>query len=253
MPSLGLTLPSGRLEVTITHHGKRSGAPMLSEHFEEDILDDFVIIWLGILDPITGLVIAAVKEGLPDIWYAYDLNEFSDEMKQELYHEFGHASHYTHVNTTDFWGVYRSHIIFHGGYGNGDDNNSELIALSEPFAEVIGSTMADMTYGIAHSNGDPILHRWIHLLEEQGVIPPPSDDWIPLGIYLDFIDNNANYPIGVGEPIDDNISGYSINLIFSQLNGSVRDMTELRQQMLSVLPSGNLATDLNLIFTEYGY
>ncbi|MEO5907534.1 MAG: hypothetical protein ABIQ11_12460 [Saprospiraceae bacterium] len=249
----GLTLPSGRLAFTITHHGSTAAAPMLSEEFEEDLLDDIVLAWLAIEVTPLAAVLLAIREGLPDIWFPYDLNKSSDKMKQTMYHELGHASHYTKVNTTDFWGRYRTQIILYGAYGDGNDPYSELVAVAEPFAETVGVIMADLIYGPNHSNGDPVLHRWLHLLEEKGVVYAPSEDWIPWGIYLDFIDFNPNYPLGVYDPINDNISGYSINSIFQQLNGNVRDMNNLRTQMSNILPAGNSVSNLNLIFTDYGY
>jgi len=259
--NFGLSLPTGRLEITITHHGSNAGAPMLSEHFEEDLLDDIVLIWLGISFPPVGipiaLFLAAIKEGLPDIWYPYDLFEPSDKMKYVMYHELGHASHYTRVNTTDFWGVYRDHIIAHGGYGDGMDPNSELIAVAEPFADVIGHIFADATYGIDHSNGPDILRRWIFILELEIInLHDPTtcqDDWVPWGFYYDLIDNNSANPVGISDCQDDQVSGYTINSVFSILDENVRSMNTLEQRLINILPAGITSNQVNLLIDEYGF
>src|SRR5687768_13984623 len=173
---------------------------MLSEHFEEAFLDDIVLIVFLVAKPLAGIVFAAIKEGLPDIWYAWDLNEPSDVVKQTIYHELGHASHYTKAGG-DFWGDYIAYILLCGSYGNGTCPGNGIIAVSEPFAEGVGAVLADNTYGTNHSNGHPINDRWIFELEEEA-LNPSSSDWVPWGLYYDLVDNNSNNPSDVFDNVN---------------------------------------------------
>src|SRR6185437_16437851 len=76
-------------------------------------------------------------------------------LKETIYHEMSHASHYTQVGTawyTQFVNAELAEIVSHPSgnlnpYGDGHSSNSPIIALGEAWAYHIGQYFTELRYG----------------------------------------------------------------------------------------------------------
>lgn len=78
---------------------------------------------------------------------------------------------------------------------------------------------------------------------------------IPVGIYWDLMDDNANNPPGVNDGIpNDNVMGYSMNQIETMVTeGTPRVMQTVENTALNLLPTGQTTADVSNIFNQYGF
>lgn len=200
-----------------------------------------------------------LEQTAPDVTYHY-VNTGSDQVKETIYHELAHASHFRLVGNT-YWNKLRWHVIANdGGYGDPSDPGSGSafgrIAVSEAWGYHIGPVFADRQYGVNHSNTDDPAdieeERHINLLESRQW----ASGFIPRGLMLDLIDNNLNdYPIGTSyenSAITDNtVSGFTNAVIFDNIGASVTNPAELEGALSSVLPSSVTIANLAALFAQY--
>ena len=204
--------------------------------------------------------------------YIADLT--SDFIKGTIYHEASHASQYSYVGNdwyTNFVMAELAEIAAHPNpndaynpYGNGTTSNSPIIALGEAWSYHIGHFLADQRYGVNAScqieqNGSPYYycnynftgHPHIDVLEN--FIPNLQSDpfkWIPKGLMYDLIDNAENFTV---TGVNDQVSGYTIQQIFSALQSNVSTIAQYKARLLSQNPTNPTNTYLNSLFTSYGY
>lgn len=74
--------------------------------------------------------------------------------------------------------------------------------------------------------------------------------WIPKGLMEDLMDN--------GEPtattkVNDLVSGYTINQIFTALQSDVTSLSQYKARLLQQNPGNTSNNNLNALFTSYGY
>lgn len=211
---------------------------------------------------------------VPDVVYNYGarVGEASDRVKQTFYHEFAHASHFAGVNNTSYWQSNINYVLGNATSGNNPPYGSrgtpgfERCAIIEMWGAHLGPQYADRKYGVFHSRTalqDPVAReqtRWKFLRES--FIPDflgnsDSDSWIPNGLCLDLIDDNALNPIGVVEglgPVGDPIKGFSTLSFFNAIStNSPTKLTDVESNLLGSLPPGVSATDLSSIMALYGY
>jgi|SRR6185437_7438473 len=193
-------------------------------------------------------------------------------LKETIYHEMSHASHYTQVGTawyTQFVNAELAEIAAHPGandplnpYGPGNDANAPIIALGEAWAYHMGHFLADQRYGVNASchieqpghtfcpNGTN--HPHIDVLENFN--PNLETDpfrWIPKGLMEDMMDNTPNETI-----VNDQVTGFTIGTLFNALQSDVSTVQQYRARIKSqnpVLPGGTTTTQLDNLFASYLY
>jgi hypothetical protein len=251
--------------------------------FEIPVIGEIVV------DPINeGQIIANLFELIapiiefygPDMVYNYgdNINDQTDDIKEVMYHEYGHIAHFKALPTftkDQYWidniertidivvtdlnddGLLNESAV-QLPYGDLTIAGAEQTAIMESFAFYIGYFFTDRKYGVNHSNGgiDPTRNRWLYLdIEQFSPLTTINEPWIPEGLYWDLIDNNANNPALVTDGINnDNVSGFTLRdaeLMVTQ--GTPTTFQEVENTALSLIPAGQNANDVSLIFNEYGY
>ena len=114
---------------------------------------------------------------------------------------------------------------------------------------VLGSCQFEQKGGFSYCPGGGA-HPHIDVLENY--IPTLGTDpfhWIPKGIMEDLID--------IGEPtantlVNDQVSGFSIQQIFSALQSDIVSMPQYRSRFIQQNP-GNQTTAITNLFVSYGY
>lgn len=206
--------------------------------------------------------------------YRTDINSFkSDWIKETIYHELCHASHYSQVGTnwySNFVNAELAEIVNHPSgslnlYGDGHSSNSPIIALGEGWAYHMGHFLADQTYGVEGScavedqtkycqdlqlNPQPRIH--ILVLEEWD--PNYGTDpfnWIPKGLMEDMIDDTPTETT-----VNDQVKGFSIAQLFHALQSDVTTVQQYKAKILSqnpTLPGGTTSVQLTNLFASYHY
>jgi len=207
-------------------------------------------------------------------YHVSDMTRFtSDFIKENVYHECSHASQYTYAGNSwysDFVSAELNEILVHNDindpfnpYGNGTSNNSPTIALGEAWGYHIGHFLAEQRYGTTARcqqeqypggaiccNTNYTGHPHTDVLENFN--PNLQSDpfrWIPKGLMYDLMDN--------AEPgatlVNDQVSGYTIQQIFTALQSDVSNMAQYRARLLSQNPGNPTNVNLNALFASYGY
>jgi hypothetical protein len=195
------------------------------------------------------------------------LNFTSDHLKETVYHEMSHASHYSKVGTnwyTQFVNAEIAEIVAHPSgslnpYGDGTSpSNSPIIALGEGWAYHMGHFLADQRYSVRGScqteqsglSYCPGFGARPHIDVLEGFNPNLTFDpfrWIPKGLMEDIIDNTPTETV-----VNDQVSGFTISQIFNALQS---DITTLPQYKARFLLQNNNAqqVQINTLFTSYNY
>lgn len=276
----GINPPPNDLDITLFSWNGGAAAPMLDDIKKSGGLLSTIpyatSVILGILGatatkaPFVGEVLGIITELLweyaPDVavFYGDRANEQTDRVKAMLYHEFAHTSHYSQVGN-EYWQKNIAYIVAHGHdpapYGDGTEGGAQRCAIVEAWAEHIGRTYADRTYGDNHSlgNNNPIfldIGRHIYVLERFNPDDPDAEfPWIPEGVMHDLIDDNNLNPSLVSDGVAiDNVSGFSIKNCFNALASDVESPTTFKDRIINEsLPAGQNADDVDILFEQYGY
>lgn len=199
----------------------------------------------------------------------------SDRVKQLIFHELGHASHFNKVGQ-DWWNdlVYAesyeiSRFEVNGAnspYGIGDDGFlSDYISLSESWAEHIGQNITDRIYGLNSTavfrqgntyTNNAIIPGSSHINYLEDFSPFRTFDpfhWIPDGLFYDLIDNRNDQVVANPRVlINDAVFGYTNQQFFNALESDVRSLPAFRQRLLQ--QNGNSqGTEVTQLFNAYGY
>ena len=204
------------------------------------------------------------------IGYNRTMDRFtSDFIKETVYHELSHASHYAKLGNTWYNNLVMAElaeIVAHplpsdplNPYGSGASaTNSPIIALGEAWGYHMGHFLADQRYGTSASSqieqpGNTFFtgggaHPHIDVLEafNPNLTSDPFN-WIPKGLMEDLIDatNETN-------PITDNVSGFTISQLFNALQSDVTTLQLYRARIISQNPSISTINITNL-FGQYHY
>ena len=203
-----------------------------------------------LLPSIASMVKQIVQNFLPDVTLRLQASNGSTRNAADLtntfFHEFGHSQHYSVVGN-NFWAAEIGYTIANGGYGNKTTSGSGRAAVVESWGFFIGNTFNETKYR-AVGNGLATTRADQELFELENQIPGDNDwwQWIPYGAIHDMRD--------VGEPafttVIDNVSGYSIQGLFSGYQPGITTVQELRQEILN--RNGNSqATQVNQLITSY--
>lgn len=221
---------------------------------------------------------AYLKAVPPDIAFGTDAGaplvaHSSDQMREVMYHEMGHATHYRKTGN-QFWRnlidyeAHRSLANINDPYGDGTVAGWDKCALAEMWGYHIGYIYTHRRYGQNHSWGtDPFLNSWYEDLEGTAGWNTNSGalnwSWIPVGLLLDLMDNNLNnlavssfindHPnLGPSPGTLDNVSGFTNLMFYNELGAAniwgFRD--NLRTNQLPA--TGSSLTSYNTIMSAYG-
>jgi hypothetical protein len=188
---------------------------------------------------------------IPDIMITDNYNN-SDEFKQLTFHEMGHALHAMSVGKL-WWSELVTLEILHNSennlpYGDGNFTHSDMVALTESWAEFIAMRYTHMMYSVALGN------FWNDENEDLSIF----SNYIPEGLHHDLVDpsnngNNSNEPIINGNHVDDAVSGFSIFTLFNALGNyptGVRNFSDFETNLINNRGS-NSVTQINTLFNSY--
>ena len=283
----GVSAPPMGLNIYITNWGAFEGiasTPLFGKRFWKDAPASFANTYLvyasTIAVPLVGWYVsffATISRTRLDMAIDYHrgiMSAFtSDFIKETLYHELSHASHYTKVGTgwySNFVNAELAQIAAHPGvndpynpYGISTSSNAPLIALGEGWAYHIGHFLADQRYGTSGSNqteqtGNTFFtgggaHPHINVIE--GFNPNLTADpfrWIPKGLMQDLMDNTPGEFV-----VNDPVTGFTISQIFNALQSDVTTVQQYRARLILQNPNStanpNLSTQITTLFTSYHY
>ena len=274
-------LSFGKLRVALTSIGFLSGGgatPMNSHRvFSGFPTADYIKYYFA--EPVSSvgsLYYNALNNGVlfrfMDMGLGYNTNFLwaSNQVKDLIYHEMTHASHFAKVG--EFWWndfVYaESFTLTNNGYtsatapyGEGNDGTiSEIISVGESWAEHVAQVFCDIQYSSVvsfkykqdywYQNNDPVQGLSSHLNAIEDFSPNRTIDpfrWIPEGVYYDLLDvRNEAFPVV------DPVSGYTNQQMFQSLDPDVKSVPQYRQRLL--LENGNnQAAQVITLFGQYNY
>jgi hypothetical protein len=294
---INLPVPPTKLKIMVSNWGDLrdvGAAPMWNKCHNNIVPTIWVSTFLiggGIAGTIVGGIVgvATILKNRVDIIVGYTSADYnclltSIHLRSLVYHELGHAQHYTQVGC-NFWTDYRNAITtemsktdqpeFHP-YGTGNDGaTAPIIATGEMWGNHIEKWLGERIYGgptpvnifsrmqggIYVNNGSPTGN---YLGNATITVPPlnanfgaiesfnPNEAndrwrWIPQGLPYDLWDNRNDV-----QPIIDNVNGYTINQCFTALQPDVRSIPAFRLRLLQ--QNGNVqALQVNQLFQQYGF
>lgn len=192
----------------------------------------------GLPAPIANSLAHIVKSDLPDIYAPYYLSYnlgVTPGFMEALLHEFSHSVHFAKVGT-DFWTTYIQHIYANGGYGDGNQPQSGLVAMSEAWAEDLSLQCAQWYYG-------EILYTDVFL----DINTTPAYSWIPWGIYYDLFDdsNSENW---------DEVSNIGFNQMYSIFNSEINTPQKFKEALKANFDQvPGIEQKIETIFNHYGF
>jgi hypothetical protein len=273
----GIATPPNGLDILLSNETGAAAAPMFNKSgmnwniyfgIQPLLGAIFGIAVISPLGPALQLLAAVAAIWAPDVVYLYGSETMrSDAVKETFYHEFGHAAHYKALNNKDYW---KEEVLYTVGnyitnnnspYGTRGTPGFERAAIIESWGYHIGPAYADRQYGLFHSrttNPDHRERRRWKYFEESFVPDTPgdgSDNFIPKGLCLDLIDNNASNPPNVIEGLSaDPISGFTNSNYFNAISfGAPTQFSTVESNLNSALPPGVTPVALRSIFAAYGY
>lgn len=270
--------PPEGLKIYITRWAMFQGlasTPLFNQRWDNNFPQEYVSTFLMSNIQYIGPCVAILRRHV-DIAIDYfrpNINGFtSDFIKETMYHELSHASHYSQVG----WGWYSTfvaaelhEIIAHPGqtdpfnpYGIGTTSYSPIIALGEGWAFHMGHFLSDQQYGlqssqvndqgIGYTNNNPIAGLSSHLNLLENFVPTLQTDpfhWIPNGLMLDLMDNTA-------EPtqtfVNDQVSGFTIQQLYLALQADVNTVPQYRARLIQQNP-GTPTNAIIDLFASYNY
>ncbi len=212
--------------------------------------------WMNFFADLPSICYTAAKVTsiFPDVYIGIDF-KLSDRLKELAYHELAHSSHYTKVGNS-FWQDLVVAEVDANGHGNENSIDAGRIALCESWAEHIGRTFADKTYGANVSISSYLTYiKWLEHQRNE------VTDHIPIGFYHDLIDGiNINEIAGDGYwgqtnpgTIIDNISGLTNAQLFSLLNSNISSLLDFKNALNNsgYITGSNTTQKVNNLFNSY--
>jgi len=185
----------------------------------------------GISGPTTGFL------DLPDMIitqssdHAYDTHN----MRETIYHEYGHSLHYFKVNDA-FWQYNINESIVTPGYGTSVTSApGNFFALTEGWADYIGMLFAYNHYGTyTYTDNEGPDNYYGNYLDNLEYIRWFNNDFIPRGLFYDLTDDfnpkEANF---------DKISGFQPKDIYNTFNANMTTIQKFKQTWYSLYPNVN--------------
>jgi hypothetical protein len=199
-----------------------------------------------------------MKTFAPDIVVSYKTswNHNSDQIKGNVYHELGHASHFAEVGN-DFWLANANYIIDNGAYGDGTKPGANRCAVIEMWGYYIGPVVAERAYGLKHSNTTSIRldeierTRYINKLESTFL----QHKFIKSGLFYDINDVNLSGDKYEAAEIGDKdkISGYFVSDIFRTLTREIDSPIRFRDKFKRNKIPASQANNYDMLFKAYKF
>lgn len=289
----GLTQPPTNLHVMVTNWGfmeNAGAAPLWNKCNNNTLPAVFATFFIANSNfVLAGVsVLTTVLKNQIDMIIGYkstDYNCFltSSQLRSVVYHELGHAQHYSQVGC-NFWAQYRNAIVtelskldqinFHP-YGTGNDQTTApILATGEMWGNHIEKWYGEWHYG----NGGAVAANFFSRLQgleffndaSSGLnanlwsienfnprinqlfgIPVDPHQWIPQGLPYDLLDNRNDFGTNPALPVD-NVLGYTVQQCFNALQADVRSVPAFRDRLLQQ-NGNNQAAAVNDLFFRYGY
>lgn len=255
-----VTQPPKDLVIVGTNLDNSGAAPMLDKIFDTGSPTfGAVSNILGILYEVTWIVENLVRKFSPDIvMNTLTAEGRSDAIKQVMYHELSHASHFQELgypgDAEPYWIAVINYIVLNLGYGNGTANDAGRIAVVENWAWTVGNVVADEAYGESHSNDTWNIerNRWLYLREANMFV----NGFIQSGLCLDLIDTNLPNDLyehpNIGH--NDNMRAWTpkpYQAILNEMQSNVITVEQFRDNLRANIPASYHA-DYDLLMSKYG-
>ena len=210
-----------------------------------------------IIDPFIFINLVNLHFVIPDVMISIDFKK-SDRLKHLANHELTHASHYTAVTNAYWMDIIASEIkadhVTGSPHGNPNSWQAGKIALTESWAEHIGMSFTQKSYPLSGNTSIGNI-TYIEKLEKTW---NESDNHIPIGIYLDLIDNGVepqsyNRRNNSSTTVLDNVSGFTNQQIFNCLNSNTINPSIFKQQLINnyLNNTSNTTNDVDDLFNSY--
>lgn len=188
---------------------------------------------------ITASIYNLIRRALPDMTISVgsvsEPPSYSPGLAQILFHELGHASQYNQVGAIWYANMMNAEVtaqaVTGNPYGDGTYQSAGLVALTESWAEYIGTNHALRRYPNGKMNGSTIsgLGFMSTLIETEGYFYGGS--WIPYGMYHDLNDvPNVNESW-------DNVSGVTIKQMYQAFGPTILTMCAYKEQLAKNAPA----------------
>lgn len=237
----GYGLPTKKVNLWVAKDAAINGsyaAPMLRNVNVRFEARDLLANLFGIPPSLANTLANAIKNDLPDIYapfYTTNPNRTPIGYLEALFHEFSHATHFTKAGPA-YWSRYIEHIYGTGGYGEGNDAESGLVALSEAFAEDLSLEALAFTYG-----------NEIYNASLRDANTSPAYPWIPWGIYYDMNDIADNESF-------DQIGGFSFRQLYDLFGPDVDNPEKFKSKLfLQYAVSADNQNKTETLFEHYGF
>ncbi len=280
--ALGFSAAPTGLNIYVTNYNSAGSTPLFFKRQIQTVPIPFINTMMvnnnAVIAGGTAALATVLSRANADMTIGYKVNGItSDALKETVYHEMSHASHYTRAGAAlyaNFVNAELNEIMLtaagsgNSPYGSGTDSNSPIIALGEGWAYFMGHFLTDRRYttfcskvagqGITYSNNTPVngLSSHLNLLEDFDPINRRLADpfwWIPQGLMYDLIDNRNDIN---GSPqrvlLNDIVTEYTIQQLSNALQGDISRWQDYRVRLLTQ-NNNNQATGVNTIFQFYGY
>lgn len=207
--------------------------------------------------PVSNVLVNLFDSFLPDIVITYGTeNVNSADLCEVVYHELGHASHYTKVGG-NYWYKYINYTVTNNGYGDGSGHNNGICALGEAWGYHVGWTFARMKYvGNApvslnvQENFEPIergqADGMTRFVDNAGNTTG-YESWIPAGLMHDLTETNRDL---VRTSFRDEADGYTNQQIFAAMDWGIETPQAFRDRLLRENSDRDLA-DVEDLFEAY--
>ncbi|MGB0177945.1 MAG: hypothetical protein ACPF9D_12320, partial [Owenweeksia sp.] len=200
----------------------------------------------SVVVPFTGLGVIGTLSLMPDVYIGIDYTQ-SDRLKQLIFHELAHASHFQLVGST-YWQALAALLIEHDDengqpYGDGTYADAGRVALAESWAEHIGDIYAHRIYGPSTS-----LIPTGRTYERQIELTIMRSTFIPDGLHHDLNDIGE---LAVG--IVDNVEGFTYEQMYFSLGNGTLTLQQYQDNLinnyLGLTP--NTINQVNDLFNSY--
>lgn len=203
---------------------------------------------------ITSLIPSWLYRQLPDIGMGVD-SKHSDQIKEIVYHESAHASHFVKAGPQFWMEVQKEEadgILNHGG--NPYYQVGGIVDLAEAWAYHVGWFFADKNYPNPNRSV-----RWSFKLESTR---NRELQHMPVGVFYDLIDkfpNGNEYDTSDLNPytccftVNDKVQGFNCGQMFNLLGGNTKSTNNFYQQFKSHFGNNNLVLlqSLDDLFNSY--
>lgn len=238
----GYGVPEKKLNIWVAKDVELSSgyaAPMLRHVGSDKGTKDLLVKLFNLPANIANNLANLIKKDLPDVYAPYenaDPDRTTPYNIETLYHEFGHSTQYTRVGNA-FWTDYIEHIFNNGGYGNGGNVASGLVAMSESWAEDFSFELLSKMYGT---------QKYPHTDRDRNIWS--GYRWIPVGIYYDLHDEDSNESY-------DQVSGFTFPELYQIFGPEVRTPQQFRDRLFVKYPAKAepQRVAIHALFKLYGY